>query len=160
MRPLLLFLLAFLPFGLFAQSDEQHFNSLVITLTDGTTEYVPLQYEPRITYSDSLFIVTTVHSTKTFPRSSVKGYTFGTFESNGIANVSDSRARQVEWKLVDRELRFSRLPQASVITLYTAGGQHIMTVRRSGRCSINLSRLASGVYLFDVNGTFYKIVLS
>lgn len=160
MRPLLLFLLAFLPFGLFAQSDEQHFNSLVITLTDGTTEYVPLQYEPRITYSDSLFIVTTVHSTKTFPRSSVKGYTFGTFESNGIANVSDSRARQVEWKLVDHELRFSRLPQASVITLYTAGGQHIMTVRRSGRCSINLSRLASGVYLFDVNGTFYKIVLS
>ncbi len=160
MRQIFLFLLAILPSCLFAQSDEQHFNSLVITLTDGTTEYVPLNTEPRITYQDSLFVVTTSHFTKTFPRKRVKGYTFGTFESNGIANVSGGRTRQVEWKLVDRELRFSRLPEASVITIYTAGGQHIMTARRSGRCSINLSRLSSGVYLFDVNGTFYKIVLS
>ena len=100
------------------------------------------------------------HGTKTFPRNAVKGYTFGTQENNGIANVSGPRAQQVEWKLVDRELRFTRLPNASTITLYTSDGQQVMTLRRSGHCTINLSRLASGVYVFDVNGKFYKIALS
>lgn len=161
MRPFLLFFLAFLPFGLSAQTDEQpSYNTLVIMLTDGTTEYVPLHYEPRITYRDSLFVVTTVHSTQTFPRNKVKGYTFSTGEINAIENVSGSKARQVEWQLVDRELRFRRLPQGSSITLYYVNGQHIMTTHRSGHCTINLGRLTSGVYLFEVNGQFHKIVLS
>lgn len=160
MRRILLSLLTILPLGLAAQTDEQHFNALVISLTDGTTEYVSLHSEPCITYQDSLFVVTTTHGTKTFPRNAVKGYTFGTQENNGIANVSGPRAQQVEWKLVDRELRFTRLPNASTITLYTSDGQQVMTLRRSGHCTINLSRLASGVYVFDVNGKFYKIALS
>lgn len=161
MRHLLFFILAIIPLGLFAQSDEQpHFNTLVITLTDGTTEEVPLFTEPRITYQDSLFVVTTNLQTKTWPRNKVKGYTFRMEDGTGIENASNGNAQPFEWKLVDRQLWLSKLPRESTISLYTANGQHIMTTHRSGHCAINLNRLASGVYLFEVNGQFNKIVLS
>jgi len=161
MRQFILFLIAICPLGLFAQSEEQpHFNTLVITLTDGTKEKVPLLTEPRITYQDSLFVVKTALETKTFPRNKVKGYMFTMEDANGVESVSSGDAKQVEWELVNRELRIRRLPKGSTITLFSTNGQHIMTTNRSGNCTINLSRLASGVYLFDVNGKFYKIVLS
>lgn len=162
MRHFFLFFLAIIPFGLSAQTaDEPRFNTLVIMLTDGTVEKVPLLTEPRITYQDSLFVVTTALYTKTLPRNKVKGYRFKLEDANGVEIVPASNTRQeMEWKVVDRELRLSRLPNGSIITLYTVNAQQIMTTRRSGRCAINLSRLASGVYLFDVNGKFYKFVLS
>ncbi|MBP5771657.1 MAG: T9SS type A sorting domain-containing protein [Bacteroidaceae bacterium] len=161
MRHFLLFILAIIPLGLSAQRVEKlHFNTMVITLTDGTIEEVPLFTEPRITYQDSLFVVTTTLSTKTWPRNKVKGYTFRMEDGTGIENASNSNAQQVEWKLVDRQLRLSKLPRESTISLYTINGQHIMTTHRSGHCAINLNRLASGVYLFEVNGQFNKIVLS
>ena len=161
MRTLLFLFLAIIPLSLSAQGNEKpRYNTLVITLTDGTVETVPLYTEPRITYRDSLFVVTTALSTKTFPRNKVKGYSFKMEDGTGIDNVSGSNfAQQVEWKLVDRQLRLSRLPKGSTISLYTMNGQHIMTTRRSGRCVLDLSRLVSGVYLFDVNGKTNKIVL-
>lgn len=160
MRTIFLILFAIMPLGLSAQDKGQsRSNAMVITLTDGTTETVPLYTEPRITYRDSLFVVTTALGTKTFPRNKVKGYRFMMDDGTGIENASNSDARQVEWKLVDRQLRLKRLPDGSTISLYTVGGQHIMSLCRSGHCTINLSRLASGVYLFDVNGTTHKIVL-
>ena len=161
MRRFLLLFLAIVPLGLSAQSNEQpRFNTLVITLTDGTKEKILLLTEPRITYQDSLFVVTTAMETKTFPRNKVKGYRFTLEDANGVEVVPAGGASQVEWKLVDRELHLRRLPAGSIINLYTVGGQHIMSTRRSGHCALNLSRLASGVYLFDINGTFHKIVLS
>ena len=149
------------PLGLRAQTAEpRSYNTLVITLTDGTVEKVPLLTEPRITYRDSLFVVATALETKTFPRNKVKGYRITKEDANGVEVVPAGGASQVEWKLVDRELHLRRLPAGSIINLYTVGGQHIMSPRRSGHCALNLSRLASGVYLFDINGTFHKIVLS
>ena len=161
MRHFLLFFLAIIPLGLSAQSNEQpHFNTLVITLTDGTKEKVALLTEPRIFYRDSLFVVATALETKSFPRNKVKGYRFTLEDANGVEIVPAATAAQVEWKLVNRELHLRRLPNGSIIHLYTVNGQHIMTTRRSGHCALNLSRLASGVYLFDINGTYHKIVLS
>ena len=160
MKHILLFLIAILPLTLSAQDNErQRYNTLVITLTDGRTETVPLFNEPRITYRDSLFVVTTALGTTTFPRSKVKGYRFALEDGTGIENASNSNTRQVEWKLVDRQLRLNHLPDGSLISIYSVGGQHIMSFRRSGHCTIDLSRLASGVYLFDVNGMPHKIVL-
>ena len=161
MKTLLLFILTIIPLGLSAQGNgPSRYNTLVITLTDGTMETVPLYTEPRITYRDSLFVVTTALSTKSFPRNKVKGYSFRMEDGTGIDNVSGSNStQQVEWELVERQLRLKRLPRGSAISLYTVNGQHIMTTHRSGQCTLDLTRLASGVYLFDVNGKTNKIVL-
>ena len=161
MKHFLFLILAIIPLGLSAQSYEQpSFKTLVITLTDGTTEEVPLLTEPRITYKDGLFVVTTALETKTWPRDNVKGYTFKMEDATGIKNMSKRNARQVEWELKDRKLQFSHLPEGSTISLYNVNGQHLMSTRRSGHCTIDLSRLSSGVYLFDVNNDqFHKIVL-
>jgi hypothetical protein len=162
MRHLLLLILAIFPLALSAQTDEQpRFSTLVITLADGTKEEIPLFTEPRITYQDSLFVVTTALNTKSWPRNQVKGYTFKAEDSTGIETVeSNIRAKEVEWSLEDRQLHLSHLPERSVISLYNVKGQHLMTTHRSRQCTIDLSRLLSGVYLFEVNGKFYKIVLS
>ena len=160
MKHLLFLILAIIPLGLSAQSDEQpSFNTLVISLTDGTTEEVPLLTEPRITYKDSLFIVTTALETKTWARNKVKGYAFKMEDATGIKAMSKSNARQVEWELTDRKLRLNQLPNGSTISLYSVNGQHIMTTHRSGHCTIDLSRLSSGVYLFEVNDQVHKLVL-
>lgn len=161
MRRFLLLFLAIMPLGLSAQSNEQpRFNTLVITLTDGTKEKILLLTEPRITYQDSLFVVTTAMETKTFPRNKVKGYRFTLEDANGVEIVPAANAQQVEWQLEGRALHLRRLPKDSIIKLFTVNGQHIMSTRRSGRCSLNLSRFASGIYMLEVNGQFIKIVLS
>ena len=160
MKHFLFLILAIMPLGLAAQGDEvPRFRNLVITLTDGRTEEVPLLTEPRITYQDSLFVVTTALETKTWPRARVKGYTFSTDEATGIKSMSKRNARQVEWELKDRKLLLNHLPEGSSISLYRTDGQRVMSTRRSGHCTIDLSRLLSGVYLFEANDQVHKIVL-
>ncbi|MCR5679250.1 MAG: hypothetical protein K6G08_03430 [Prevotella sp.] len=165
MRRILLLILAIFPLALSAQTaqtDEQpHFSALVISLADGTKEEILLFTEPRITQDDSLFVVTTSLGIKSWPRSHVKSYTFRAANSTGIENVStDKHARKIEWELLDRKLVLRHLPENSAISLYNAKGMHLLSTRCSRQCAIDLSRYASGVYVFEVNGTFYKIVLS
>ena len=163
MKHHLLLLLALMPIGLKAQriiDAESHFTTLEVTLTDGKTIDVPMLAEPRITYTDSLFILTTAFKTRSWPRNKVRGYKFKGDGFGGLDDVAGPNARQPQWQLVNRELRISNLPKESTISLYTPGGMRIMTTRRTGRCTINLARLASGVYLFEINGRFHKIVLS
>lgn len=159
MRHILLFFLAIIPFGLSAQTDDEpRFNTMVITLTDGTVEKVPLLTEPRITYQDSLFVITTALNTKTLPRNKVKFYRFTNEDANGVEIVPKTPL-QVKWEVVDRQLRLSRVPSGGTTRLYTINGQQIMSTHRSGHFIINLTGLASGVYMLDVNGLFHKIVL-
>lgn len=154
MKTKLLMLLSFTCFS--AMADEPK-TQLVVWAKDGSHVAYALMEEPKVTFTETDFVITTNSVEVSY---SLENMTRFTYETNENAAVKNIKTDKVFFKLDGESLLFPSLSANSTVQLYTLNGTLIFkkTVQTAGVYSFPLAYLNAGVYMVTVNGITYKIV--
>ncbi len=128
-------------------------NTLVITMTDGTTHAFSLNGQPVMTFSEDNLMIDGDMSA-TYPWSSVVGFCF----SDATA-LDEWSAGTLRMSYTDnRTVHISGLPSDISVTLYSVAGQRLAAgVPHDGDLAIDLPT-AAGTYLINIGSRSFKII--
>ena len=127
---------------------------LQVWQTDGQVMSINLTDEPKTTYVDGNFVITTTRTTITYPLEEVKKYTY--MSTNGITQPEGLAAR---FSQDGESITFTGLERDTEISVYSASGQIVRKVKADGqdKTTVSVSDLPTGVYVVKVNAITYKI---
>ena len=134
----------------------QEYNNVVVTLTDGTSRTISLSEKPIVTIANGKLVIKTDMSTTEFDRANVARFNFVS-DVVGVDRISSDDNGVI--KEVDN-LYFSKLPENSLIKIYTADGSLVKNMTASGAYKISLADFSAGVYIVSVNGVSTKIAVT
>ena len=134
----------------------QEYNNVVVTLTDGTSRTISLSEKPIVTIANGKLVIKTDMSTTEFDRANVARFNFVS-DLVGIDEISSDDNEVIK---DGDNLYFSKLPENSLIKIYTADGSLVKNVIVSGVYKISLADFSAGVYIVSVNGVSTKIAVT
>lgn len=131
------------------------YRSVVVTLTDGTTNQITLTTSLKTTFLKTLVIFTDGAKEVTFNRAQIESFHFD--GSNGGAEmVGVEESRPV---VGNGEITFGNLPVGSKVALYDLQGRCLVSAGAEGSYRMELPNLEKGIYIVKVNRMSYKITV-
>lgn len=129
-------------------------NTLVVTMTDGTTHAFSLNGQPPVmTFSEDNLIIDGDLSA-TYPWASVVGFCF----SDATALDEWSTGTLLMTYTDNRTVHISGLPSDMSVTLYSIAGQRLTAgTSHDGMLAIDLPA-AAGTYLINIGSRSFKII--
>ena len=134
----------------------QEYNNVVVTLTDGTSRTISLSEKPIVTIANGKLVIKTEMSTTELDRANVARFNFVS-DVVGVDRISSDDNGVIK---VGDNLYFSKLPENSLIKIYTADGSLVKNMTASGAYKISLADFSAGVYIVSVNGVSTKIAVT
>lgn len=133
-------------------------KSVTLELKNGSKEVVLLSDGPKISFEESTLKITSAKITKSIERENVKKITIG--EDSGVDIVTDN-ASQIKWNFVsDGKIEIHGLKPYEKVSVFSVAGmmKAQVTANDSGICSLDISDLASDIYLIKTNKSTFKII--
>lgn len=150
---------AFAPVALLVASvapmQAQNYKSVVVNLSNGFSTRVNLEEELATTFTDEYVVFSGGSKDVTIVKANVESFSFS--KTAGIEGVADDSATAPE--ITPESIVYSNLPAGSTASVYTIGGQCLLTESVSGDWTYSFADLTTGVYLITVNGVTYKIAV-
>lgn len=139
-----------------ASAEGAGFKGLDIRLTDGSAVSVTLSDALTAKFTDTDMLISDGASVDiSIPTNTIAAFEY-TKESAGVGQLeSDSAAPVVDGD----QLRFSELPQGSVVRVYAVNGALLSEAKADGAITMPLSGFQTGIYVVTVNGMSYKITV-
>ena len=134
----------------------QEYNNVVVTLTDGTSRTISLSEKPIVTIANGKLVIKTEMSTTELDRANVARFNFVS-DVVGVDRISSDDNGVIK---EGDNLYFSKLPENSLIKIYTADGSLVKNMTASGAYKISLADFSAGVYIVSVNGVSTKIAIT
>ena len=134
----------------------QEYNNVVVTLTDGTSRTISLSEKPIVTIANGKLVIKTEMSTTELDRANVARFNFVS-DVVGVDRISSDDNGVIK---EGDNLYFSKLPENSLIKIYTADGSLVKNMTASGAYKISLADFSAGVYIVSVNGVSTKIAVT
>lgn len=131
------------------------YRSVVVTLTDGTTNQITLTTSLKTTFLETLVIFTDGAKEFTFNRAQIESFHFDG-KNGGAEIIGADESRPV---VGNGEITFSNLPSGSSVALYDLQGRCLVSAGAEGTYRMELPSLAKGVYIVKVNRMSYKITV-
>lgn len=142
--------LAFMAMTLFASAES--YRSVAVNLTDGSKVEINLTDELSASFSETNLVVTGGDRDVSVPRSSIKSFTFST--KTGIESAD---ATNYTPEISGGVMRFTNLPESTVISAYDIKGALLFQTVTSGEYTLDLTETGSTAVIVKVNETAYKI---
>ena len=155
-RVLLAFLmLSFVPAS--AQQGEGVWRkTIVVTTLDGTTMEYLIDSDTKVKIEKPNLVIETEGVVLNYELEKMAQVRYGKrLVPTGINGVT---VEEQPFKWEDETVFFDRLPDNTLIEVFTTDGKLVVSRQYSGNAQLPLQSLANGVYLVKVNDTTYKIV--
>ncbi len=134
-------------------------TQLTIHSKDGTKVSYILRQQPKISFSTKEIIVKSNDVDIIYEREEIAKFTYEIVNvQTGIINLStDEKA----FEIIDNAIMFPQLKSNSVVNIYSISGNLIFhkEITEGGEYMFPLTSCVNGVYLVNVNGLTYKIIL-
>lgn len=146
-------LAALLPLQTFASGAP----SLVVWATDGSKASYALTEHPKVTFTETSFVVTFHGEEASHPLTDVARITYENVQGTGISELWRNNP---PFTVSGNLLLFSTLQAGSTVAVYTAGGVLVQQeyIAQDGSYAFPLSNITAGVHMVCVNGVTYKFL--
>ena len=123
-------------------------QALMLELTDGSRVAYYLETRPKVSFSGTDLVLSASDVEVSYPFDKVRKYTFELADPSSVSSPSgDGTSVQV----LAESVRFSGLPAGSEVTVYTADGRKVSSLRAyaDGSCRVSLATMPAGVYVIS-----------
>lgn len=123
-------------------------QALMLELTDGSRVAYYLETRPKVSFSGTDLVLSASDVEVSYPFDKVRKYTFEMADPSSVSSPSgDGSSVQV----LAEGVRFSGLPAGSEVTVYTADGRKVSSLRADadGGCRVFLATMPAGVYVIS-----------
>ena len=136
---------------------DEPITNLVIWSKDGAKVAFALAEKPKITFTETDLVITTNIIEVNYLLDNLACLTYETSSESGITDLIIDKT---VFKLKGDTLLFPCLKANNIISLYSVNGFLVFKrlVRSDGEYAFPLSKLNTGIYIVNVNGTSYKIM--
>ena len=122
---------------------------------NGTVTSVDLSDNLRTEFNEGKVLFIDDDLSLEFDRYSVRAFSFSDVPT-GIESVNGETSSP---KIEQGKMSFSNLPEGSRIMVVSASGSIVSDVKTEGNYSFNINELPAGVYVVNVNGLSYKVIV-
>lgn len=136
-----------------AMIHAQEYESVTMTMVNGSTTVVTLSGEPTIKFADGKLIIVTGDATAEFDRQNILRLNY-----NVVAGVENISRDNTTIENNGSALIFNNLPSDSDIMVYDMSGRLLKNYVVNGKSfELPFDNLSSGIYIVSVNGISTKI---
>ena len=134
-------------------------SNLVVWSKDGTLVAFKLAEKPKVTFTETDFVITVQGVEVIYPRESLARFTYE--DDTVITDITNLQTGEYPFKLNGESLLFPALDANSTVSVYSLNGSLIFkkSIHHNGEYALPISNLSTGIYLVKVNGVTYKIVI-
>lgn len=154
---LVLLLMALISVGS-VSAEESTTKVLVVNLTDGTTVRYIIAENPRLTFDAENVYVKSDVAEVSYARSAIQKFTFDNYSVPSAIESTESQKGTV-FRYVERNLvEVAGDIQGAPVRVYAMSGQLMQNfVAQSSSVQIDLTGLAAGIYIININSQTLKI---
>ena len=123
-------------------------QALMLELMDGSRVAYYLETRPKVSFSGTDLVLSASDVEVSYPFDKVRKYTFEMADPSSVSSPSGDGASV---QVLAEGVRFSGLPAGSEVTVYTADGRKVSSLRADtdGGCRVSLATMPTGVYVIS-----------
>lgn len=128
------------------------YNVVKVHLTDDSDVRIVLNDQIRLSFDADNLIVSGGGADVTVEKARIAGFTHEYEAGAGVGTIPAGG-------FDGRCMRFSSLPEGSVVRVFSADGALVSSVQAQGDAAVSLEGLAKGTYVVSVNKMSYKVMV-
>lgn len=130
---------------------------LVVWATDGSKASYALTEHPKVTFTETSFVVTLHGEATNYPLNDVARITYESLQGTSISELWHN---ETPFTVSGNYLLFSTLQAGSTVAVYTAGGVLVQqeSIVQDGSYAFPLPDITAGGYMVSINGVTYKFL--